>query len=69
MAGIPRYNPSGAYDPTAHEALTDVFSEENETDRRTQVLIRAIKHIIDLAGYDMLNRIELRERKTGRTYR
>lgn len=67
--GISRRNVSGALDPTAHDALTDVYSEESETDRKTFALIKAIKILIDLAGYDLIARIELRDRQTGRIYR
>lgn len=66
---ISRRNPSGANDPTAYDALTDIYSEESEADRKTFALIKAVKTLIDLAGYDLIARIELRDRQTGRTYR
>ena len=69
MNGIPKRNPEGYADPTAYEALSAVQAQQEEDDRRCQQLIKALKTTIDLAGYDLLARIEVRDRKTGRTYR
>lgn len=67
--GIPKHNPSGAYDPTAYEAMNKVQKEQSEDEIRVSRLVKAIKTICDLAGYDVLNRIEFRDRETGRYYR
>jgi len=67
--GIPYRNPEGYVDPTAHKALSSVQAEQDEADQRCQQLIRALKTMIDLADYDLLARIEIRDRKTGRNYR
>ena len=66
---IPYHNPEGYADPTAHAALTTVQAAQDEADQRCQQLIRALKTIIELSDYDLLARIELRDRKTGRVYR
>lgn len=62
-------NSEGYNDPTAHGAITKVMREESEQQRRLNALIGSLKTFIDLAGYDLLNRIEVRDRKTGREYR
>ena len=62
-------NAEGYNDPTAYNAMTKVMREENEQQRRINALIGSLKSLIDLAGYDLLNRIEVRDRKTGREYR
>ena len=62
-------NAEGYSDPTAHNAITKVMREENEQQRRINALIGSLKSFIDLAGFDLLNRIEVRDRKTGREYR
>lgn len=67
--GIPYRNPEGYADPTAHAALSGVQAEQDEADLRKQALIKALKTMIDLADYDLLARIEIRDRKTGRCYR
>ena len=66
---IPSHNPEGYADPTAHDALEPVQREQLEADHRLARLIKTLKNTIDLAGYDLLNRIELRDRSNGRIYR
>ena len=66
---IGKYNPSGAPDPTAYAALTTVQAEQDAEQERVNRLIRALKTAIDLAGFDLLARIEIRDRETGRIYR
>ncbi len=61
----PWQNNSGCSDPTAY-AATKAVSEEEE---RVNELIRILKNTIRLTGFELLNRIELRDRKSGRIYR
>ncbi len=58
-------NQSGCKDPTAY-AATRAVSEEEE---RVNELVRILKNTIRLTGFELLNRIELRDRKSGRIYR
>lgn len=69
MSKIPYRNAEGYADPTAHAAMTPIQQEQDEADQRLAQLIRTLKNTIDLAGYDLLARIEVRDRKTGRIYR
>ena len=66
---IPYRNPDGYPDPTAHAALNKVKREMDEKDLEVQRFIRALRVIIDKGGYDLLGRIELHDRSTGRNYR
>jgi hypothetical protein len=66
---IPYHNPEGYADPTAYSALSAVQSEQDEADIRVQSFIRAVKTIVDQSGYDLLARIEIKDRHTGRCYR
>ena len=59
-----RYNPEGYRDPTAYDALRNIDEEE-----RVTMLIRAIKQLIRLAGFEPIHRIEIRSNRTGREYR
>lgn len=59
----------GYADPTAYEALKPVIREETEQQKRLNTLIFVLKYIIRLAGFELLNRIELKDNKTGREYR
>ena len=62
-------NAEGYTDPTAHDAISKVVREENERQRRVSVVIGILKSAADLAGFDLVNRVVLRDRKTGREYR
>lgn len=68
-AGIPFKNPDGYPDPTAHAALTAAQKQSDDADARVQEFIRSVKVLIDQSGYDLLARIEIRDRRTGRIYR
>lgn len=63
--GNPYLNASGLPDPTAYKAIKEVTEEE----QRFQMLLRTIKNVIHLADYELENRIELRDRRTGKVYR
>lgn len=65
----PWQNGEGYADPTAYEGLKPIIQEEAEQQKRVNNLIFVLKYIIRLAGFDLLNRIEIRDKKTGREYR
>ena len=69
MANLSMYNPSGCPDPTAHDALLPMVEADEELQRRTNALIKAMKIMVDLSGYDLLARIEERDRQTGKVFR
>ena len=69
MTRFPKNNASGCADPTAHDALLPIAQADEELERRTNALIRTIKTTIDLAGYDLIARIEIRDRRSGRIFR
>lgn len=76
---IPYKNPEGYPDPTAYEALSAAMAAMNANttepprltsdEVKTQRLIKTLKNMIDLAGYDLIARIEIKDRTTGRIYR
>lgn len=66
---IPYRNGSGCPDPTAHAALEPIQRDQDEADRKAHLLLKVFKIISDLAGFDLINRIELKDRRTGRKYR
>lgn len=68
------HNFEGYADPTASAALNGYVKDVEqpkiiEADERNNKLIKCMKNMVDLAGFDLLSRIELRERKTGRIYK
>lgn len=62
-------NGEGYADPTAYEGLKPIIQEEAEQQKRVNNLIFVLKYIIRLAGFELLNRIEIRDKKTGRDYK
>lgn len=65
----PYYNSSGYPDPTAYDAISAATREEAETDEKVRNLIKVLKYTIDLAGFDLVARIEVRHRKSGKIYK
>lgn len=61
----PWENKSGCKDPTAYQATKTIRKEE----QRVEDLVWVIKAIARWAGFEIINRIEFRERNSGRTYR
>ena len=52
-------------DPTAKKVERELTAEEQEVSR----LVKMIRQIAAWAGYDVVNRIEFRNKKSGRCYR
>ncbi len=52
-------------DPTAKKVERELTAEELEV----SYLVKLIRQIAAWAGYDVVNRIEFRNRKSGRCYR
>ena len=61
----PWENNSGCADPTAYAATKPISDDE----QRVAELMKVLKYIIRAAGFELINRIEFRDRKSGRTYR
>lgn len=59
------YNREGYEDPTAYQALRNIEEEEE----RVNALIKTIKTILRLAGFELINRVEIRSVRTRREYR
>jgi len=64
-----KYNSEGYADSTAYEGMKDVIREEAEADKRCNMLIGALKDIIKLSGFELTERVQLRDKKTGREYK
>ncbi len=63
------YNGSGCPDPTAYAALNPIVKQDEELEKRTQHLIKVIKDMANLAGFDVIGRIRLKHRKSGREFK
>lgn len=66
-------NAEGYHDPTAGEALKTIIKEERavEGDRLYKIglLIPILRDTAELAGFEIIGRIPLRDIETGKEYR
>ena len=65
----PMFNSSGCKDPTAYEALKPIIQEDAELERKVHSVIKTLKLIIDWAGFELIGRIEIRDKKTRKEFR
>lgn len=65
----PFLNASGCPDPTAYHALRPIIREGEALDAKVNFLIKVLKYVIAESGFELLARIELRDKKTGRCFR
>lgn len=65
----PWQNNEGYDGPTAYHGTKNIIREEDEQQKRLNTLIFVLKYIIRLAGFELLNRIELKDRRSGKEYR
>ena len=64
-----RKNGEGYADPTAYAALAPIVRQETETEKRANTLIKTLKSIIALAGFEPIGRIVVRDVKTRREFK
>ena len=62
-------NIEGYSDPTATIAVGQVSREESEADKRVYDLVKVLKFIIRSGGFELIERIQLKDTKSGREYR
>lgn len=62
-------NIEGYADPTATIAVGQVSREESEADKRAYDLVKVLKFIIRSCGFELIERIQLKDTKSGREYK
>lgn len=65
----PWENGEGYPDPTAYNALRPIMQEDAALEGKVNFLIKVLKFIIAESGFELLARIELKDKKTGRCFR
>lgn len=60
-----KYNGSGYYDPTAYAVLNDMMKQPREVHR----LISKMKDLAEANGYEVVGRIVLKDKKTGKVFK
>lgn len=65
----PKYNSEGYADPTAYYGTKEIIREENETEKRAYDLIKVLKFIIRSCGFELIERVKIKDTKTGKEFR
>lgn len=65
----PYYNGEGYPDPTAYAGTKGIIKEETEAEKKASDLIRTLKFIIRLAGFELIERIKIKDTKTGKEFK
>lgn len=65
----PKYNSEGYADPTAYNGLKGIIREENETEKKAADLIKVLKFIIRSCDFELIERVQIRDAKTGREFK
>lgn len=65
----PKYNSEGYADPTAYYGTKEIIREENETEKRAYDLIKVLKFIIRSCGFELIERVKIKDTKTGREFK
>lgn len=65
-----RLNASGYVDNTCYDAINNIAKEEQQRrDDAAAKLIKEVKRIIRGNGFDVIGRIEIRDKQAGKEYR
>ena len=56
-------------DPTAYNAMKNIVNADREVKKKSDNLIGTIKLIADLAGFEIVGRIYLRHKESGKEFR
>lgn len=67
MNNDPKKNAEGYVDPTAYAALKAI-SRDEKAEKKAAYLVSVLKFIIRESGFELVNRIELRHKQTGREF-
>ena len=66
MDNNPKFNDNGCKDPIAYEAIRNVYKAPDDLASR---LINLIKQLTDICGFEIIGRIGIRHKTTGKEYR
>ena len=65
----PRKNAEGYNDPTVGEAMSNIEAEERRVLERISALIPIMKKTAELVGFEVVGRIILVDKETGKKYK
>lgn len=62
-------NSEGYQDPTAGLAMETVKREEQDVDKLNHKVIQSFRLLVDLAGFEIVGRVTLKHKKSGRVFK
>lgn len=62
-------NGSGYKDPTASTVLHAIQKKEQEIDERAARVIKLTKEMLNFCGFELIERVQIRHKQTGREYK
>ena len=65
----PYFNHEAYPDPTPYHAIKSLEKEESEINKQIHNLMHIIKAITDLTDFEIVGRIELKHKKSGKIYK
>ena len=65
----PWQNGSGYSDFTAYNAIKNVSAEEHKIDRTANLVVNTVKNILELAGFELMGRIQIKHKKSGKVFK
>lgn len=65
----PFYNSEGYPDPTAYHGTKEIIRSENELEKKISNLVHIIHDVAEIAGFEVVERITFRHKKTGKEFR
>ena len=63
----PWLNGSGCPDPTAYKAIKNI--QNQPIDDVAHKVVTTIKNILDLSGFELVGRIQIQHKKSGKIYK
>lgn len=65
----PKFNANGCADPTAFETLKPIIKEDAALEKKVHNVVNCVKFIVDWAGFELIGRIQIKDKKSGREFR
>lgn len=62
-------NQEGYADPTAGKAVAAVRTEERDIEQSNHQLIQLLKEMANAVGFEIVGRVTLKHKKTGRVFK
>lgn len=62
-------NSEGYVDPTAGAAISSASKEEHDVEKLNHKVIQSFRLLVDLAGFEIIGRVTLKHKKSGKIFR